>query len=161
MTPESLLDMLVSDLTVLLSDCLLPTKTGARRAPKVNKHDLPVPQLDDEDEDADTEDVTAPFVIVRATGGTFDDWSDLHHVGIAIIICTYDDTPDRQGTSDVLGVIERIYHRFARCPDLGNFRAEVPISWALQDETDTYPQYFGAMDMVFSCPGVRIEDPLT
>ena len=58
-------------------------------------------------------------------------------------------------------MIERIYHRFARCPDLGNFRAEVPVSWALQDETDTYPQYFGAMDMVFSCPGVRIEDPLT
>ena len=118
MTPEIFLDMLVSDLTVLLSDCLLPTKTGARRAPKVYKHDLPVPQMDDEDEDADAEDVTAPFVIVRATGGTFDDWSDLHHVGVAIIICTYDDTPDRQGTSDVLGVIERIYHRFARCPDL-------------------------------------------
>ena len=119
MTPEIFLDRLVSDLTVLLSDCLLPTKTGARRAPKVYMHDLPVPQMDDEDEDADAEDVTAPFVIVRATGGTFDDWSDLHHVGVAIIICTYDDTPDRQGTSDVLGVIERIYHRFARCPALG------------------------------------------
>ena len=37
MTPEIFLDMLVSDLTVLLSDCLLPTKTGARRAPKVYK----------------------------------------------------------------------------------------------------------------------------
>ena len=86
MTPEIFLDMLVSDLTVLLSDCLLPTKTGARRAPKVYKHDLPVPQMDDEDEDADAEDVTAPFVIVRATGGTFDDWSDLHHVGVTIII---------------------------------------------------------------------------
>ena len=80
MTPEIFLDMLVSNLTVLLSDCLLPTKTGARRAPKVYKHDLPVPQMDDEDEDADAEDVTAPFVIVRATGGTFDGWSDLHHV---------------------------------------------------------------------------------
>ena len=33
MTPEIFLDRLVSDLTVLLSDCLLPTKTGARRAP--------------------------------------------------------------------------------------------------------------------------------
>ena len=74
MTPEIFLDRLVSDLTVLLSDCLLPTKTGARRAPKVYMHDLPVPQMDDEDEDADAEDVTAPFVIVRATGGTFDDW---------------------------------------------------------------------------------------
>ena len=107
-------DMLVSDLTVLLSDCLLPTKDRRKTSAQgLTSTIFLFRQMDDEDEDADAEDGLHCSLSSSATGGT---------PLMTGATCTmwvspsssvpYDDTPDRQGTSDVLGVIERIYHRF-------------------------------------------------
>ena len=164
MTPEALQDALVKALREEFgADDYLQTNTGAHRAPNIYKQDVPIPQCDDdedEDEDIDAEDVLVPYIIVRLSDGTFDDWGEALHVGVTIIVCTYDNSPDRQGSRDVLSILSRIFRKFAANPHVGNFTCALPIEWALQAEVETHPYYFGGMQLSFSCPGVLIEDPL-
>lgn len=158
MTPMDLQDQLVADLKELFENTdYLMTMSGERRAPIVYKQDLPVPQNNDED----TDDDVAPYIIVRIGDGTFDTWGEAVHVSVMIIVCTYDNSEDRQGVRDVMGMLARIYHKFAAWPHVGNFTCELPIEWAVQHEIDTHPYYFGGVSMTWSCPGTLIEDPLT
>ena len=160
MTPEALQDALAEALRAEFSaDDYLQTNTGERRAPNIYKQDVPIPQSDD-DEDIDAEDLLVPYIIVRLTDGTFDDWGEALHVGVVLIVCTYDNAPDRQGSRDVMSILSRIYRRFASNPHVGNFTCELPIEWALQTEARTDPYYFGGLQLKFSCPGILIEDPL-
>lgn len=159
MTPAQLQDELVAALeSVFGDDDHLKTSNGEFRAPRIYKQDLPTPESND-DEDTDGDEF-APYIIVRLGDGTFEDWGEALKVNVIFIICTYDPTPDRQGTRDVMSIISRIYRRFASHPHAGNFTCELPIEWALQNEVETHPYYFGGVEITFKCPGVLIEDPL-
>ena len=34
-------------------------------------------------------------------------------------------------------------------PNIGNFRFKTPFEWALQDDNETFPFFFGAVKMTF------------
>ena len=158
MTPEQLQDAIKDWLEELLRNYTLPTRSGERRPIRIFKQDLPIPS--ENDEDVDTDDVMAPYGIVRISTGTFGDWTDSLHVSVILILCVVDEAKERQGCRDLLSVITKIYRNIAANPHIGNFTCETPIEWALQDEVETYPYYYGAMQLTFSLPGVRLEDPL-
>lgn len=160
MTPAFLQEAIMEELRKEFEHTELPTRNGERKPLNIYRQDVPIPSGSD-DEDFDVEEQAIPYIIVRISDGTFDERGEAMHVGITLIVCTFDGEKDRQGFQDVLSIITRIYRRFGAKPHIGNFMCELPIEWALQTELDTYPFYFGAMQLTFSCPGIRIEDPLT
>lgn len=157
-TPSELQDALCEWLEDTLRNYRLPTRSGERRNLRIFKQDLPVPSGNDDDVDQDS--LQAPYIIVRISNGNFESWTDLHHVSVILVMCIVDETTDRQGYRDLLSIIQKIYRRMAAWPHINNFTCEVPIEWALQDEIETYPYYYGAMQLTFGLPGVRQEDPL-
>ena len=60
-------------------------------------------------------------------------------------------------------MIERVMERFAKDPLLSGQIMAVPIdnnhmfNWSMQDE-DTYPYFYGALEMAFYTPGFQRED---
>jgi len=63
-----------------------------------------------------------------------------------------------QGHKDVLNIIARLYERFAKVPVLnGKYTIQYPVLWALQGE-ESYPFYFGGMNLTFEIAAVRRED---
>lgn len=58
-----------------------------------------------------------------------------------------------------MNIIAKVYERFAKFPVLnGKYTVQYPILWTLQDE-ESYPFYFGGVNLVFEIAAVRREDP--
>lgn len=75
-----------------------------------------------------------------------------------IILGVYDDDVTGAGYMHILTMIERITNRFLEEPLLDHkYRAEATMNTAIQDE-DTYPYYFGAIEMTFNLPKIERRD---
>lgn len=111
---------------------------------------VPIKQDDDEAE-------PYPYIETRIVEGiSNNDTDDIIHTWI--IIGIYNGDLYNNGSSDVLGVMERIKQRFLKKNTLDNFRQVGKIKWALQN-TDTYPYYFGGMEMDFVGTEMAHENP--
>lgn len=106
-----------------------------------------------------SEEDPVPYVIVRLSDGSDDGGRDSENlVNLVIIIGIWDGGLKRTGYRDVMGIIQKIYMRFHRNPDLnrkaaykGNFK------WAIQN--DAYQPYsFGACHVTFRIAAIRRED---
>ena len=153
MTADILQEKLIKRVEKVLENLELPTVSGERRKIKIYSQDLNIP--DDEDEDIDIEMATAPYVIVRITDGFQESWDSALQVNVVFIICIYAKDTDKEGTKDVMTIINKLYQSFAECPNVDEFEAEPPIEWTLQTDVDTYPYFFGAVSIGFNCPAAR------
>ena len=120
---------------------------------------LPVLKNDDDDPDQ-----FFPYVIVRLSDGVTNDDLDLWTVTVDILVGVYDEDLNNTGHDRVMIALERITTRFCQEATLGEprykaYRCMPEIVWALQD-TDTYPYYFGSIQLKFQMPkaGRRIPD---
>ena len=153
MTPNELQDALVEELKEMLSDYTMRTPYSTeRKAVSVYKQSLPVLETDDEEG-------PVPYIIVRLQGGNEKIERDSSYtVKLTIIIATWDDSLDMQGYQDVMNIINRIYIRFHKSPNLKNIAQYAgEWNWAIQEE-DYYPYFFGACSMEFVIAAVRRED---
>ena len=146
-------EKLIKRVGKVLGNLELPTVSGERRKIKIYSQDLNIP--DDEDEDSDIETATAPYVIVRITDGFQETWDSALQVNVVFIICIYSKDTDKDGTKDVMTIINKLYQSFAENPNIDEFEAEPPIEWTLQTDVDTYPYFFGAVSIGFNCPAAR------
>lgn len=108
----------------------------------------------------DEDDVSAffPYCIIRLLDGETQDDNDCWLVKTNILIGCYDEANDTNGHLDVLETIQRITDRFAKKPLLSKkYMAQQHVQWALQDE-DTYPYYFGGIELSFYLPKIGRED---
>lgn len=153
MTADILQKKLIKRVGKVLANLELPTVSGERRKIKIYSQDLNIP--DDEDEDTDIETATAPYVIVRITGGFQESWDSALQVNVVFIICIYAKDTDKDGTKDVITIINKLYQSFAERPNIDEFEVEPPIEWTLQTDVDTYPYFFGAVSIGFNCPAAR------
>lgn len=153
MTADILQEKLIKRVGKVLENLELPTVSGARRKIKIYSQDLDIP--DDEDEDIDIETATTPYVIVRITDGFQETWDSALQVNAVFIICIYAKDTDKEGTKDVMTIINKLYQSFAERPNVGEFEAEPPLEWTLQTDVDTYPYFFGAVSIGFNCPAPR------
>lgn len=116
---------------------------GGRKALTVYKQDLPVPQ--DNDEDVDTVQAAAPWLMVRRTGTTVEKPNAAHIAEFELTICCYDEGKDRDGYDDVANISDKIMQRFHEKPYFEkHFAVEYPIASAVQQD-DTAPYYFGVV----------------
>lgn len=100
-----------------------------------------------------------PYVIVRMDEGEIKDEDSAQTATVSLLIGVYDPDYQKQGHKDVLNVVAKIYERFAKFPVLnGKYLIQYPIVWALQEE-ESYPFYFGGMNLKFEIAAIRREDP--
>lgn len=169
MTAQKLQDDLVD---VLEKDILKDLRTlspGGEWVDGVHVFEQELPKLEDEDED--DPDKYFPYAIVKLahgkTGGDVNqseasDDDDWWHVQIDILFGAYEASQKCTGHRQVMEMIQKITDRFQARPLLNKmFRAEQKMEWDLQDESDgnTYPYFFGGLEMTFSVPKKGREDP--
>ena len=137
MTPIMLQDELVEEMKRLLAGNLYKTPAGEHTEMKVFPQNIPVNETDD-DEDP------IPYIIVRLNSGEDDGTRDsFNTVKLVIIVGIWDDSLDSQGHRDVLNIIQKVYERFHKTPNLNNIAVyDGDFNWALQED-GYYPYFFG------------------
>lgn len=152
MTPIMLQDELVEEMKRLLAGNLYKTPAGELKAINVYAQSIPVNETDD-DEDP------IPYIIVRLNSGEDDGTRDsFNSVKLVIIIGIWDDSLDSQGHRDVLNIIQKVYERFHKTPNLNNTAVyDGDFNWALQED-GYYPYFFGACSLKFRIAAIRRED---
>lgn len=144
-------------LRTLLAGFALRNPAGETFAPtlKVYPHNVPVPDSADEDRSEDD----APYIVVRAASGSrgrsFSDQSTT----ITIVALTWDDRPDLAGEADLLNMIDLIAWEFGQRPNVGAWRADGAMDWALGTD-DIWPYFAGAITIRFigTAPEFETED---
>ena len=150
-TPGLCQDALVEMLEELFKGKVYNGQQGMKPL-KVYKQDLPIPE--DNDEDVDTDQACAPYVVVQMTGGQIADERSPQIVEFSIIICAYDRGKDRGGWQDVTNIKERIIQRVCTAPYFGgSYTILKPIAWAIQQD-DTAPYYYGAITLNCTAPAM-------
>ena len=120
--------------------------------------DIPVEALENGLADQLTAPDPYPYIIVRIEDGEIKDEDSAQTVNIYLIIGIYEPDYDKQGHKDVLNIIAKLYERFGKNPVLnGKYTIQYPVSWAIQDE-ESYPFYFGGMNLAFEIAAMRRED---
>lgn len=145
-TPVDLQDAIISELNDLFIGDTFKDTDGGQKKLAVYPQDLPIPEAND---DADASVVSVPYAIVRISQGEISEMSSAAETDIVIVLCVYDDENNKQAYRDVLHIINKIQQRFMTTPNIGNFRFKTPFVWALQDDNETYPFFFGAVKMTF------------
>lgn len=98
-----------------------------------------------------------PYIIIRLMEGELGEWGGAESVKVFLIFCTTDAGMERGGHDDILNMMQKVKERLARNPQMGAFfTAELPIKWMVQDD-DTYPIYYGGMELTFDCPAIQRE----
>ena len=154
MVPVQLIDDLAEETEEVLRHMRCPSPHGDSEI-HIFKYGLPVIPLDGEEGE---EDEPFPYLIIRpAEGETGEGISSTHQVHVGMLIGIYDRDTGKKGDIHVLKLIKDIMERFMKNPALaGKYYAEEKINWVLQAE-DTYPYFFGGIEMTFNIPAVRRE----
>lgn len=102
-----------------------------------------------------------PYIIVRLETGAITQIDGEQTIKTTLIFGAYDNSLENQGHKDVLHMIQKIYERFAKNAILAaKYECVMPINWALQDE-ESYPYYFGGMELNFNTIPLEREDKYT
>ena len=169
MTAEFAADALAADLEDLLAGQLYRSSAGERRPIRYFVNDLPVATGNDEDRG---EHAQEPYIIARITEGTIPEGDAAQEVQIVLVICLYDDRPDRQGYRDVLHIIHEITARYCKNPVVrlrpgsagargGPYTVKKPIQWAIWNDSKAHPYYLGAVEFKLEIPTICPEVPFT
>lgn len=161
---------LADELKEILADFRLKDPQGERTSINIFEQILPMPEPLDQGEiapellenglaDGQTAPDPFPYILVRVQDGEIEDESSAQKVNVVLILGIYEPDYGKQGHKDILNMIAKVYERFAKCPVLnGKYTIQYPIGWVLQDE-ESYPFYFGGMNLAFEIAAVRREDP--
>lgn len=155
MTIYELQDDLVEELASVFRNITGKRPDGTVKAPTGYAQSLPIVQDDEEDEDS-----RFPYFIVRMTEGEGgQDQSAVRETATThILLGVYENNPDNQGHRTILNMIQRFRERFEKNPLLKDkYRMRPEIKWALQDE-DTYPYYFGGIEVTWEIKQYQKED---
>ena len=169
MTAEFAADALNEDLKELLAGQLYRSSAGEKRAIRYFVNDLPVATGNDEDRG---EHAQEPYIVARITEGNIPEGDAAQEAQIILVICLYDDRPDRQGYRDVLHIIQEITARYCKNPVIrirpgsagargGPYTVKKPIQWAIWNDTKAHPYYLGAVEFQLEIPTICPEVPFT
>lgn len=154
MTPWDLQKSLIAEIEELLAQMQLKNAAG-EDVFGVKGYEQRLPEITDDEENQSQ---FFPYFIVRIEEGNTPTDDEPWLVGTTVLfgICDYD--KETNGHRTILEMITKVTNRFLERPLLDSkFRANQNVSFALQDE-DTYPFYFGAIDIKFYVPKIGRSD---
>ena len=173
MTINELQRMLIKEIERLTEDMDLMDQEGKRAALKGYPQALPVipvfsamplaapPEFDETYMDAGAEKDPFPYFIVRADAVEY--WMEDKAMGTAnmarilIPFAVYDEDPALRGYFTLTAIMERVVKRFQSETALGPFFCSKKMNLAYQED-DTFPRFFGALEMLWYLPGIEMED---
>ena len=158
LTILDLQECLCREIEAVVKDMLLENPLGQQIPLRAFAQELPIEQIKGKfvEEDKDTAD-PFPYCVVRVEDGSM---GRISTVNTNLFFGLFYDNQDRQGHARILTLIQRVYHRFAINPVLGNrFVQDGKIEWAINGAgEDMHPYYFGGMSVSWKIPGVERED---
>ena len=169
MTINELQNVLIREIEALSKDMGLVNKYGEPAVLKGYPQAIPVlplyqsvPLSLDETAESDfpEEPDLFPYFIVRVDGVEYqkkredETYSDQAHVLIAFAI--YDEDQEMKGYFSLNTLMERVVMRFQKNPVLGPYFCERKMNTAFQED-DTFPQFFGAVEMIWNLPEIKME----
>lgn len=114
-----------------------------------------LPKLTQDDEDPDQ---FFPYYIVKIIGGHTATDNEPWDTTVDIMLGCYSDDAENNGHLKLLDMIKTITEYFQAYPLLNHkYRALQDMEFAIQDE-DTYPYFFGGIEMKFWVARARRED---
>jgi len=114
-----------------------------------------LPKLESDDEDPDQ---YFPYFIVRHTQSTTENDTAPWIATFNILLGVYDDDESNIGHFQLENAVQRITDRFVFDPLLSHaWRALQNIEIAIQED-DTYPYFFGGIELKFQVPKIRRND---
>lgn len=153
MTPLELQDELAAEIGRILKGYKYKSPAGGRVPVNVYTQNIPINETDDEDD-------PIPYIIVRLSSGEdVGEKASFNIVKLVIIVGIWDDNLDAQAYRDVMDIIQKIYERFQKNPNLnGKAYYSGEFHWAAQEDS-YYPYSFGACSLSFRIAAIRREDP--
>lgn len=169
MTINELQRMLIEEIERLTQDMALVDQEGKAAALRGYPQALPVIpvfsamplELDETYMDAGVEKDPFPYFIVRAD--TVEYQAEDKEIGasnrarIFVAFAIYDEDPALQGYFTLTAVMERVVKRFQSETALGPFFCSRKMNLAYQED-DTFPRFFGALEMLWYLPDIEMED---
>lgn len=151
-TPQICQDALIEVLENLFAGKKFNGQEG-RKELKIIKQSLTIPKRQ-RDRKADTDEATAPYVLVEMNEGAILDDDSPQIVEFSLVICAYDKGTDNDGPQDVANIKEDIIQQVCAQPYFGGaFTIIKPITWALQKDRSP-PYYFGAVTLNCTAPAM-------
>ena len=149
MTFKNLQDDLITEIEDVLKDMVTKDRRGGNVVGvKGFAHRLPILEEDEDDPDQ-----FFPYFIVRYDTVKTESDDDCWHVTLDIIVGFYEKAT-YLGHEHLLIALQRILDRFVADPKLaGKYRADQNPTAAV-GEDDTYPYYYGAVQITFSVPKI-------
>lgn len=98
-----------------------------------------------------------PYFIVRADGAEYQKTDGQNEARIMIAFAIFDDNPEMKGYFTLTAVMERVIMRFQSDTVLGPFFCSRKINMAFQED-ETYPHFFGAIEMTWYLPEFGMEE---
>lgn len=104
-----------------------------------------------------------PWALIKLDRGTVEGIGGNQKISVLIIFGIFNDSLENTGHEAITIMIERVMERFSKDPLLAGQMTAAPVdenhmfNWSLQDE-DTYPYFYGALEMAFWMPGFQRED---
>jgi hypothetical protein len=157
MTPLTLQDLLVTKINVLFTGKQLLNEKGEKANFTVCSQYLP---SIDPTVASRTNLTYFPFIRVILDEGEDPDIENPNKCYTRTEIGVYDPDTTYQGHRDLTNVIDRIYRHFMAKKFLDVFELEYPFRWSLNPE-NTYPKFYGMIEMVWNLPKVTITDILS
>ena len=149
LTPYHLIKALAAGLAECFDGTTLPMPECGLVPINIYEQDLPVSTA------YDGQPEYAPFCLARLLGGTITDANAPENTNVVLILCTYDESADRQGYGDVLHLMQLAKQYLLTHPALAQsyYLQAGSIQWTLQEE-DTQGYHIGTIAATYTCPAI-------
>ena len=112
--------------------------------------------IDGEEEKFQDEDGVFPYFIVRIDGVEYKKGEEeKNQAHMIIMFAIHDADPEMRGYFTLTAIMERVAARFQSDTVLGAYWCEREMNAAYQED-DTFPQFFGALEMTWNLPDIGI-----
>lgn len=162
MTANKLQQELIAEIERITKELSLVDKEGKPARFKGYPQALPIlpvpaaPVFDETGEER--EESVFPYFVVRIDGVEYQKGEDGgSQARVLVVFAVYDEDPGMRGYFSLTAAMERVVCRFQKDTVLGEFWCERRMGMAYQED-DTYPQFFGGLEMTWNLPQTDMED---
>lgn len=152
MTPLSLQKAVRDDMEKLFTGFVDLNQSNENRKIKFYENSVPI-ALDNQNESD-----IYPYGIVRVVSGNVPEETDSSSTAKVIILLAYfDEDLSNDGNKYIMTAIQKIIERFQKNSLLDKYYNKTgDIEWTMSDE-DTYPYFFGGLEINFTLPSIQRE----
>ena len=165
MTANQLQQEFIEEIERLTADLALTDKRGNQACMKGYPQAIPIvptailPAFGEDGQEPAEEGPLFPYFVVRLDSIQYrnPEAEGANQAHVMVVFAVYDEDPGLKGYFSLTSAMERVVLRFRKDTVLGAFWCERKMGVAYQED-DTYPQFFGGVEMTWNLPEEEMED---